>query len=332
MKQVCHAFVTALSVCLVFPIVSCGSTRHASVDRKETRGFAPVVSITQSEPIGLDLDELKFDPDAPGVDTSRAIRAEATIVRVSPHFLKSLGVQDGEAYPRVSKEIAEKILARAREDGTVLTRPFLTTFSGQKSHVLVVTQAAYIRDVGFKVNAEEPSGYELEPKIDVLNTGSVVELQLTALGDQVEVQHFRARQASLIGTRTCLATVGSEDIHEVVPWQEPVVLRAKSSDTLPGQLRVGKNELVLARLGYEVQQSVAGARAFVVGDFIEETYEPVEPPLSQSRISRANSECVVLLSVREIPAEELEEIERKAKEELEKSKKAGESSDRNPPA
>ena len=90
-------------------------------------------------------------------------------LRVSPHFLKSLGVKDGEAFPRVSKEVGEKILARAREDKTVLHQPFLTTYSGQKSHVLVVTQGAYIRDIGFKPNEEEPSGYEIEPKIDVLN-------------------------------------------------------------------------------------------------------------------------------------------------------------------
>ncbi len=169
MKQVRHVCVTALSVCLIFFIVSCGATRPSSLERKETRGFAPVVSITQSAPIGLNIDDLKFDPDAPGVDKSRAIRAEATIVRVSPHFLKSLGVKDGEAFPRVSKEVGEKILARAREDKTVLHQPFLTTYSAQKSPVLVVTQGAYIRDIGFKPNEEEPSGYEIEPKIDVLN-------------------------------------------------------------------------------------------------------------------------------------------------------------------
>jgi hypothetical protein len=93
------------------------------------------------------------------------------LVRLKPEVRRALALaaERGPAGAGSGKALAEVVEAVLKE-GKMLQSPRVTAFDGQLAHTLVINQKAYISDV-------EGEGDSRKPVIDVLDTGTVVELR-----------------------------------------------------------------------------------------------------------------------------------------------------------
>ena len=120
-----------------------------------------------------------------------------------------------------------------------LSSPRVTAFNGQVSHTLVVNQAAYIQDLEVNQTGVIPV---INPVIDVLNSGSILEVRPTVSHDHkyvvLEIQPTLAEQLA-----SEIATLNLSGNFTVVPIELPVlaVTKIKTTITVPdgGTVLVG---------------------------------------------------------------------------------------------
>jgi len=135
----------------------------------------------------------------------------------------------------------EAILSGVAKDQEIrkLNSPRVTAFNGQIAHTLVVNQAAYIQDLEVNQTGVIPV---INPVIDVLNSGSILEVRPTVSHDRkyvvLEIQPTLAER--LTPERAVLQLSGN---FTVVPIELPVlsVTKIKTTVTVPdgGTVLVG---------------------------------------------------------------------------------------------
>lgn len=135
----------------------------------------------------------------------------------------------------------EAILSGVAKDQEIrkLNSPRVTAFNGQIAHTLVVNQAAYIQDLEVNQTGVIPV---INPVIDVLNSGSILEVRPTVSHDRkyvvLEIQPTLAER--LTPERAVLQLSGN---FTVVPIELPVlsVTKIKTTITVPdgGTVLVG---------------------------------------------------------------------------------------------
>ncbi|HVR76231.1 MAG TPA: hypothetical protein VMT52_18010, partial [Planctomycetota bacterium] len=162
--------------------------------------------------------------------------------RVNPFNLSSVG---GGAYQlnvlKAERYQLEAILTGVGKEQEIrkLNSPRVTAFNGQISHTLVVNQAAYIQDLEVNQTGVIPV---INPVIDVLNSGSILEVRPTVSHDRkyvvLEIQPTLAEK--LVSERAVLNLSGN---FTVVPIELPVlsVTKIKTTVTVPdgGTVLVG---------------------------------------------------------------------------------------------
>ncbi len=193
----------------------------------------------------------------------------AAAVVVSARFLSApRGALDVLARkPNGDDEVSEEVEARiATGEIIALASPTLSLLDGQRSHAVVINQAAFIED--FKLVGTPGEGAAVvDPVVSVLDTGAVLDVAVRVEGDAIVLARLEPQLVIKIGTRTCVISVGG--LAERVPCQEPVLLRAAAKVF---ELGVGDGDTVLVPLETEVQQFTCQARAFATS--YEESYEP----------------------------------------------------------
>jgi general secretion pathway protein D len=162
--------------------------------------------------------------------------------KVNPFNLSSSG---GGAYQlnvlKAERYQLEAILTGVAKDQEIrkLNSPRVTAFNGQIAHTLVVNQAAYIQDLEVNQTGVIPV---INPVIDVLNSGSILEVRPTVSHDRkyvvLEIQPTLAER--LTPERAVLQLSGN---FTVVPIELPVlsVTKIKTTITVPdgGTVLVG---------------------------------------------------------------------------------------------
>jgi len=125
--------------------------------------------------VGGDEDELPpVDPDAPIVDvTTRILDVDAALL---PQLL-ALGKPAEAATVWLDEAAADKLdeLIRKHADGlTVVTAPRLATYDGQRAHISILNQIAYVQDYEVEISNDVSVA---DPIIGTLNEGLVVDLR-----------------------------------------------------------------------------------------------------------------------------------------------------------
>jgi len=162
---------------------------------------------------------------------------------------------------------------QAPRDLMLLHNPKMTFIPGQRAYTAVSAQSNYVRDVR---PAED--GAKLLPVIAIYQEGIVLDLRPDAAGDdQVVYRHLRPTWSTLLGLRTCTATVELNGKKEKVIWQEPVMLMARPRFESPCDIRIGAGDALVVPLDYVVEQGAAGVRALVVDGKVQEVYEGAAP-------------------------------------------------------
>lgn len=261
-----------------------------------TLGLAAIVPSTFP---GIDPTLFEWDnPQEENFDeTAPMVAVESRILKVAPGFAARLAHGGGESVRRVEREALESFLETERSAREVrqLSAPKLTAYSGQLSHTVVMTQAAYIQDYTVGPAEDVKGEVEPKPKVGVLNTGSVVLARPVVVEGGIEIRDLAVEVAEELGKRACKATIEHEDRSWEVIWEEPVILVAKSDPSLPKAVRFEEDETLLIPLRYEVKQACANVRALVAKDTLVETL--------QSSAGPVRHDCVLLLNARLASAE-----------------------------
>lgn len=257
-------------------------------------GLAPILPSTFN---GVDPSLFKWEnPEGQKPDRSSPLVAvESRVLRVAPGFSARLAGEADGPTRRVARDVLESFLEKERAAHEVeqISGPSLTVYSGQLSHTLVVSQEAYIQDYTPAPTEDGADGVGMQPKIGVLNTGSVLLARPVAVDGGIEIRDLGVEVAEKLGTRGCKAVVEHGGESQEVIWEEPVLLVAKPDPSLPRALPLREDETLVIPLYYEVRQACANVRALVARDSLEETLRQSAGP--------ALRECVVLVEARRLP-------------------------------
>ncbi|MCZ6792788.1 MAG: hypothetical protein O7J95_04150 [Planctomycetota bacterium] len=267
-------------------------------------GFAAVLP---GDSVGLDLKLFEHESVVGVEEDTPLVVLETRFLKVEPGLASKVLGGEGLPFRKVNAEELNRVLPRdtERADFRELGSPKLTSFSGQLSHTVLITQAAYIQDYVMEASGsgESAAGPELTPRIGVLNTGIVVQVRPVVRGEEIEIRQLDARLVEKLGTRVCEARVAGRNGPSDLIWQEPVLLTARPDPGFPDSVRLAKNETLVVPLRYQVRQASANARAYATPSTIRETYYPSSDTWTGER-SALEFECLVLLDARPTTSEE----------------------------
>lgn len=249
-----HAPHVLAFLCLLW---SCAGCRKTSPDAPETstEGSSP------RSAFGLVPPGYAADHSEPGTK----------LVTISARFLSApRGALDGIAAAQREMLDADSLreIDSRIDSGKVISMaaPTLHVHPGQRSHNLIMNQAAFIQDLKL-VGSPDAGPVVVDPTLSVLNTGSVLDIEADLDGDEIVFSHLEPQLVLKLGSRSCIFTV--QDAAERVPSEEPVLLKAtarRQSVRMPG------GGSLLVPLDAEVQQGTCQARA--LGGPFEESYTP----------------------------------------------------------
>ena len=121
------------------------------------------------------------------------VSVEARFVTIDPavldaalgeRFRDTLGRSGVASVWQLSDEEVQSVLRATQQgkDATILTAPRITLFNGQRGYVNVSTQTAYVS--GFTIFKKEGGETRYEPKIDIAESGVLLDLTAVASADR----------------------------------------------------------------------------------------------------------------------------------------------------
>ncbi len=310
---------TRATAVLVTPLLalvatSCRTSTPVELDR--------LAATTKQPNIGIQLET--FD------DVDFSDGASFPLVQVTAHILSGDMTTLDEMGPgtmpfqRLSVESETALLAAAADEESIktLAAPRVLVNSGQRSHVLTISQIAYVKDfevlpvrvtnarrlsVGLQPSSADSDEHIVQPVVGVLSTGFALDLAPTietTASDRTEVvlRNPRLDLVRLLGSRVCRTEIDS-GLGTNTPWQEPVLLVGELHEDIPSTIRMAAGATALLRMQFRVEQACANARALARGGRIEETYRPSEEFASVER-SPLEDDCVVLIRCEIIESED----------------------------
>jgi hypothetical protein len=283
-------------------------------------------------PVVKDGPRLKIDwptpPQSPSLLTPPAaegpmILVQARFIAAEPARMKAAGLITDKPFEILGAEDWTSRLQRL-ESGhltAIVSAPRVTVMSGQEACVMVCSETPVEIDCRHKMpeseavkenekgkakekdKAKERNKETYLPVIEMVPQGVALEVKARAEGGDAVFTEIKPRQSTLIGMRSCSATVPLTKGDMRAKWQEPLVLVGAGRVSSPCQIRVRPGQCVMVPMVYCVHGTSASVRALAKDGKVQEELTGAE--WKRGTPTFGKRPCVMVLSaeiVRSKPA------------------------------
>ncbi|HUU22945.1 MAG TPA: hypothetical protein VM389_10465 [Phycisphaerae bacterium] len=223
---------------------------------------------------------------------ARFVSAESELIAQA--FAADLGAS-GTTIARSRIEAAQERLA-AETETCQLTAPRLTMYSDQRTRLSMETRRAFVHDVVCKpVDGGDRNSVDVDPVLDSVAEGVVLEVSGRADGEAVVLTHIAAKSIHVQGFRNCRLKVTDGDRRRTLLWQEAIFVEGTAPVDNPCAIRLGPDEVLVLPLVSMVRQTTGNARLLTGSANVQES-------LRLSPRHWPGLQTILLIEARQTPA------------------------------